>query len=475
MRVANEIPLTTVQAGIRAFIVDNCPAHQQELANAWASRLTGVGNILGYIFGFLDLPKIVPIFGNTQFKVLCVLASLSLSGTLLISCVYIQERDPRLEGPPPSKDLGLISFFRQVFKSIRSLPPQISKVCEVQVAAWMGWFPFLFYSTTYIGQLFVNPIFDDHPDLSKGDIDKAWEDATRMGTFALLVYAIISFAANIILPLFVVPTYGPAPETVAQQGTESLPEDDEEEEEDPVLPRRLSFSSMPTGTASEPLLDAAPGKDVRAPGGKTTWLARLQIPGLTLRRTWLLSHILFAVCMFSTLFIYSVPVGTVVVGLVGISWAVTLWAPFALISAEVSRIDVDRRLRRRQAMTASDHGSATTHPHYTAAATEDHDAVDDNNHDNGPGQNDLEHGRISAMDASDESLTQAGIVLGLHNVAISFPQILSSLVCSAIFKASQKPRGEPWDDSVGWVLRFGGVAALAAAWLTKRLAEGSNP
>lgn len=445
----------TVQAGIRAFIVDNCPAHQQELANAWASRLTGIGNILGYIFAFLDLPKVLPFLGNTQFKVLCVLASLSLSSTLLISCAYIQERDPRLEGPPASTDLGVISFFRQVFKSVRNLPPQIAKVCEVQVAAWLGWFPFLFYATTYIGQLYLNPLFADHPHLSEDRIEKAWEEATRIGTFALLVEAIISFAANIILPLFVVPTYGHVPDTIAEQGTDSPPE----EEEDPT---RLSFSTMPTGTASEPLLDPTAVKNVNTEG-KSTWLSRLQIPGLTLRRTWLLSHLLFAVCMFSTVFIYSFQAGTVIVGFVGISWAVTLWAPFALISAEVSRIDVDRRLRRRQAMTAE-----PTPPPYS---TEDHDE-----HDGPSEDNDVEHGRtrMSAVDDSDESLTQAGIVLGLHNVAISFPQILSSLICSAIFKASQKPRGEPWDDSVGWVLRFGGCAALAAAWLTKRLAEGSN-
>lgn len=197
----------TVQAGIRAFIVDNAPAHQQESANAWASRLTGVGNILGYISGYLDLPQILPFFGNTQFKVLCVIASISLSTTLLISCLYIKERDPRLEGPPASDNPGLISFFKQVFRSIRRLPPQIRKVCEVQLAAWVGWFPFLFYSTTYIGQLYVNPIFEEHPNLSDDEIDKAWEEATRIGTFALLIYAIVSFTANIILPLIVVPTY----------------------------------------------------------------------------------------------------------------------------------------------------------------------------------------------------------------------------------------------------------------------------
>lgn len=165
--------LYTVQAGIRAFILDNCPAHQQELANAWASRITGVGNILGYIFGYMDLPKVLPFLGNTQFKVLCVIASIFLAVTLGASCAYIQERDPRLDGPPATGGLGLISFFRRVFKSVRDLPPQIAQICKVQVAAWVGWFPFLFYSTTYIGQLYVNPIFADHPNMSEEQIDES--------------------------------------------------------------------------------------------------------------------------------------------------------------------------------------------------------------------------------------------------------------------------------------------------------------
>ncbi|KAL2376606.1 hypothetical protein RJ035_007927, partial [Blastomyces gilchristii] len=205
-----DFAINTVQAAIRAFIVDNAPAHQQESANAWASRLTGIGNILGYISGYLDLPKILPFFGKTQFQVLCVIASLSLGITLLISCLYITERDPRLEGPPSSDNPGVVAFFKQVFQSIRNLPPQIRKVCEIQLFAWIGWFPFLFYITTYIGQLYVNPIFEEHPHLSPEDIDEAWVTATRVGTFALLVYAIISFAASIILPLLVVPTYRPS-------------------------------------------------------------------------------------------------------------------------------------------------------------------------------------------------------------------------------------------------------------------------
>ena len=143
----------TVQAAIRAFIVDCAPTHQQESANAWASRATGVGNIFGYLAGYINLTKIVPFFGNTQFKVLCVIACLALGITVAISCRYIEERDPRLEGVPVESKSGVLGFFRRVLSSVKRLPPQIRAICEVQFFAWIGWFPFLFYITTYIGQL----------------------------------------------------------------------------------------------------------------------------------------------------------------------------------------------------------------------------------------------------------------------------------------------------------------------------------
>ena len=63
------------------------------------------------------------------------------------------------------------------------------------------------------------------------------------------------------------------------------------------------------------------------------------------------------------------------------------------------------------------------------------------------------------------------MILGLHNVAVSAPQILATLIGSAIFKAVQKPRGVAYDDSVGWVMRFGGLAGLAAAYFTWRIGE----
>ena len=78
----------------------------------------------------------------------------------------------------------------------------------------------------------------------------------------------------------------------------------------------------------------------------------------------------------------------------------------------------------------------------------------------------------SCEEETDELVDQAGVILGLHNVAVSSPQVIATLLSSAIFHALQKERGTPGDDSVGWVLRFCGLATIGAAFMTARLSDG---
>ncbi|KAL9000004.1 MAG: hypothetical protein Q9169_001249 [Polycauliona sp. 2 TL-2023] len=399
-----DVSINTVQAGIRAFIVDNAPTHQQEDANAWAGVILGIGSISGYLSGYVNLPKILPFFGNTQFKVLSVITCIALGGTVFISCVFVTERDPRHDAPPLAEEIGVVAFFKQTYKSARRLSPQIRKVCEVQFFNWIGWFPFLFYITTYIGQLHVNPIFRAHPDMSPTEVDEAWESATRVGSFALLIFAITSFSSNTLLPFLVVPSYCAPPvrksNTTHRSGNQ------------PTTPTGTPLPMSASMTSFFP-----PPPDEASHSRLARLLSLAQIPWLTLRRAWILSHLLFALCMALTFFITTPFAATVLAGVVGVSWALSLWAPFALISAEISKRDAQAR--------------------ETGGVNDD----------------------------------QAGVVLGLHNVAISAPQILATLVSSAIFRVAQKGRGEPGDDSVGWVMRFGGVAALVAAYMTSRLRE----
>jgi solute carrier family 45, member 1/2/4 len=435
--------------------------------------MTGVGNVLGYIFGYLNLPQYFSFFGNTQFKVLVVLASIALGTTVFVSIFSIKERNPQLDSAPRDYDEGVLAFFKQVFSSMRRLPPQIRKVCEIQFFHWIGWFPFLFYITTWIGQLYVNPYL--RPDMSDEEVERLWGQATRIGTLSLLVYAVVSFMANIILPFLVVPSYksldadededdeiaaprpitpitATTPVTVSTPGTPwverpGLSRSGTSQWKPGHRPKTLSRSqtsisiNRPLNTPGLTRLNNTPGlaKLTRKERMETKshWVTKLQIPGFTLRRAWLMAQLLFAGCMWSTLFISTPLGGSIMTALVGVSWSLSLWAPFALISGEIAKREERRRKKYRERI----------------ASGQDVDEAE-------------------AKEAEEED--QAGIILGLHNVAISAPQVLATLMSSAVFKLLQKPRNEPNDTSVGWTLRIGGLAVLVAAFITWRMKEPAD-
>ncbi|KAF1957392.1 hypothetical protein CC80DRAFT_43611 [Byssothecium circinans] len=412
-----DFAINVIQAAIRAYIVDVAPTHQQESANAWMIRCSGVGNILGYFAGNANLPKYFPWLGNSQFKVLCAIASFIMAVTVTISCLAVTERDPTFDQAVEQKE-GLINFFKSLARSVRILPRQIKRVCQVQFAAWIGWFPFLFYITTYIGEIYSEDFFVKNPNLSDEEIERIIEEGTRIGTRALLIFSFTTFASSVFLPFIIPPTFTP-PEP---QPTTPLT---------PTTPRSM------TGSGYFAL--NAPGKKPPKTwsGRLSAYLDMLQIKSLTLRRSWFISHIMFAVLMFLTFFVRTTLSGTILVALIGIPWALTNWAPFAIISSEISKRDAMRRGLLRP--------NPLDREAQLVASGED--------------------------DAQEEGADQAGVVLGIHNVAIAAPQVIATLASAIIFKILQKERGQPGDNSVAWVLRFGGCCALVAAWLTLKVGE----
>lgn len=384
-----------------------------------ASRITGVGNIVGYVAGYVDLPKIMWWLGDTQFKILCAIASVALGSTVLISCLAIEERDPRLDGPKPSqKSQGVLTFFRKLFMSIRRLPPQTKKVCIVQFCAWVGFFPMLFYTSSYIGEIYVQPYLEENPHMTPEELDTLYEKATRVGTFALLIFAITSLATNVFLPFFIAPTYDSVP------------------------------------------LVAAPGETpvtaLREYDEKKTWTDRLIIPGLTLRRAWMASQLLFMGSMLCTVIVRTVTAATVLIGLVGITWALTLWAPFAIISAEVSRRDALTRQRKKASASRQMERNAASN----STRTPELDGY----------SSDQDH----KLDEPEEETDQAGVILGIHNMAIAAPQIIATLGSSIIFRIFEKPRGTPGDHSIAIVMAIGGVTVGASAWFIHLIKDESE-
>lgn len=406
-----------VQAGIRAYIVDVAPTHQQESANAWLMRSAGIGNIAGYLAGYVKLPEYLPWLGQTQFKVLCAIASFIMALTVGISVTTCAERDPTFDSAPADEQGGVLGFFKGLWNSIGKLPAQIKRVCEVQFAAWIGWFPFLFYITTYVGEIYADPFFEKNPHMSDAEIDQIWEDATRIGTRALLVFAIVTFLASVFLPFVIPPSFqAPEPDRPTTPATPMTP----------ATPHSMggsgyfALSHTPRGRPKSIWERMSQSMDV------------LQIKSLTLRRAWVLSHIAFAVLMVLTFFIRTTLGATLLVGAIGVPWTITNWAPFAIIASEISKRDAIRRgiIKPRD-----------------------------------------RESQLIAEGEDESSADSAGVVLGIHNVAIAAPQVIATLVSSIMFKFLQKPRGTAGDDSVAWVLRFGGVCALVAAWLTLRVHE----
>ncbi|KAI1743690.1 major facilitator superfamily domain-containing protein [Xylaria scruposa] len=407
-----DVAVNTVQASIRAFIVDCAPPHQQEAANSMASRVVGLGNIIGYIAGGINLPKYVWFFGSTQFKDLCAIASIALCSTVLFSTIVIKERNPQLDGRPAEDRPGLVSFFVKIFAAIKRLPPQISKVCVVQFFAWVGFFPMLFYTSSYIGDIYVQPFLEENPNMTPEELDELYERATRMGTHALLIFAITSLVTNVVLPFFIDPTYDNHPAAGRPPGYDRQIDEDDDT------------------------------------SGIRKLLKRLVIPGFTLRRAWMLSHILFAVSMTSTLFARSIEAATALIGLIGITWALTLWAPWAIISAEISRRDVMYRAKKQQLR------------HIAQVNERDQQIASDP----------LLNAEGQSQDYEREP-DQAGVILGIHNMAIASPQMIATLGSSVIFRFFQKPRGVPGDHSYSIVLASGGLFVLFAAYLVHKIED----
>ncbi|KAI9833747.1 MAG: hypothetical protein M1819_003480 [Sarea resinae] len=140
---------------------------------------------------------------------------------------------------------------------------------------------------------------------------------------------------------------------------------------------------------------------------------------LTLEKTWSISYLAYAFLMFGTTFTFSSSSAIVLIALTGIPWALAQWIPFALLGAEIARL---RTAKSQEALVTDE----------------------------------------NLLESQDD----AGITLGLHNAAISAPQILAALVCGLVVWLADVLGSR---DGVGWAMRFGGCAALYTAWLARDL------
>lgn len=423
-----DFSLNALQASLRNLLLDITPPEQLNEGNAWHSRMLNAGNIIGYGSGFFPLDKVpvLRLLGGAQFRKFCVVSIFCLVTTVGITC-WTQEETPRTSNRVERDRTKFTDFVKNIYKAAVSLPKPIRRVCYVQIFAFMGWFPFLFYSTTYVAQVLA---FEQKTD---PDTDTA----ARMGNLAMLIYSLVAVIAGTVLP------------PLARRDTRLLAHEGDEDEDAELTRLKMTV------------------REWRAEAARQGRPLRLPFMPFFLRNIWTGALLLFTILMFLTLFISTMWQAIVVVSLVGICWAVACWVPFAIIMEFLKEKEGDQRPPEpRQISRRPSHNRTRSMPASRLTMTMNENAP-------------LLRRRTSfdendTVERIEGEPAAGGTIMGIHNLAIVAPQFIISLVASAIFRAAD---GEMEDDpsqptfygktGVAWVLRFGGLCTLAGALIAR--------
>ncbi|BEI80167.1 hypothetical protein CcaverHIS002_0106960 [Cutaneotrichosporon cavernicola] len=418
-----DFALNGLQASLRNLVFDVTPEEQINAANALHARFLHLGSIVGFALGYikLDSVPIIRLIGGEQFRKLCIVAMTLLVITVWITCFTIDE-DPRSCLVPNTNRGKLRDMFYAIDQAIRTLPEPVRRICAVQFAAFGGWFTYLFYSTTYMQTVMSH---EQGRNADRGE-------ATRVGSFAMLLYAFVAITAGTVLPWF------------SQRDERLLPNDyDDDEAESARIRDTVDVWRRDAHRRGRPL------KLPRMP--------------FMLRDVWTCALVFFFVLMMSTFFISTVWQATTMIALVGICWAVAMWVPFAIMMEFLREIDADNDKDRR---------TAPPSPEVSSSPDETRLLVD-HTLQNAYSAVDLE---AAGIEYAPQGPVAGGTIMGIHNLAIVFPQFLIAIVASIIFKVVD---GDLPPDhlepefrertGVSWVLRFGGLAALVGAVLCRRV------
>ncbi|KAM3543141.1 hypothetical protein ARSEF1564_003946 [Beauveria bassiana] len=255
-----------------------------------ASRMSAIGNVVGYAGGAVDLVRILgTTFGDTQFKLLTIIAVLAILGTTAVTCWAVTEKvllpDPRKDkARQSSHHQDRFQVVTQIYHTIRHLPPRIRAICWAQFWSWIGWFPFLFYSTTWVGETYFR--YDAPESAKSGD---TLGDIGRIGSQAFVLSSMITLTASLVLPLVL---RSPDEATYTQRPHPAL-----------AAVLKICKGSRPD------LLTA-----------------------------WICGHVLFAVAMMFAPFATSYRFATALVCLCAVPWAIAGWAPSAFLGIEVNKL-----------------------------------------------------------------------------------------------------------------------------------------
>ena len=281
-----DFSINITQSTSRSLIIDTLPIPKQQLGSAWATRMVALGSMMTYGVGTIDLVGIFgSVFGATQFKQLTFIAATMFLATTLITCWAVEERvlitrkyvlyvithvGKLIHTRDVDVSSNLTKLLTRIMKTTFNLPERIQAICWPVFWSWIGWFPFMFYSTTWVGEVY----FRYHPE-SKTSGDPVG-DIGRVGSHSMVIFSVINLLSSIGLPWVI-----EAPDSTSDKRSFT-----------PRPPPRLSPFISPV-------------------------VAILQGKKPTLLTSWQWSHLVFAGAMCLAPFVTSVRMATIIVSLCG--------------------------------------------------------------------------------------------------------------------------------------------------------------
>ncbi len=450
-----DFALNGLQASSRALILDVAPTSQQTTANAYQGMMSNVGNVVGYLVGWINLSSwgILRWLGGGQFRRFAVFAVVIMVLCVAITVVSTRERPDFnasreggshqqqqmlqeravLEQAKMTTGKRLRKILRDLWHAIRRLPRPIRRVCVTQTFNFAAWFCFLFYASQYymeVKRLDAHHGSGDSDELMLRTTQKQQEQPSsdvdfEQGSFAMLMYAVVALASGFILPFFALGS------DVRARA--------------PQLPSSQSAHAHSASASS-----SLPG--ARAVQRRIHAIYRGLRYGITLRTLWSCGALLYAAIMAATFFVQTPVQAVILIASIGIPWSITAWAPFAMIGEFVREANAGsspyefeddhhgprrsaERRRRRSQVAVSSSADAPGFPFHAASdsgETPSSVSAGSDSRGGAPRRPILASSGGSStaqlpgsLDTEDEA-AMAGTVLGIHNLAIVIPQLLVS-------------------------------------------------
>ncbi|EGG05492.1 uncharacterized protein MELLADRAFT_116801 [Melampsora larici-populina 98AG31] len=418
----------------RSLILDQISSYHQNSINVWSSRMLLLGQLIGFGIATFsnsnhgpEEPQLLRELVGYSILLLIITSSL-ICTTQIEHPITSKPSSSRLNSTssnlPSFKDL--LEFYKTF---LNTLPIPIKRVCYVQVFNSICWITILYHSKSLISNFILYELSSTGTNLTESLI----RYSERQGTITMLKFSLISLIFSFLLPF------------LCKFGTT-----------DYVIHQR----------------------------GKRWTTYRRMLRFLTPRNLWSFSFVVYLVLMGFTFGIESSSGASRLIILLGFSWSITQWVPFALLMEYTRSIEETPPVNQfNQTPISSPSGTrriANTPPSNVSHKIENRRINERSQLINNP----LNEIPLNLIKTNYSIATKTGgSILAIHQLSTVAPHFLISIITSMMFNIvylltnPTEETNEPINLSIDiqkptevlWFFRFTSIFALISLILSRKI------